>query len=60
MNQRGSQKSRSFDSAEVRFAQDDRSIFDRNIEDKALDADNSAEFLYGFGTLFESGVFFRS
>ena len=30
-------KSRSFDSAEVRFAQDDRSFVKRDIEDKMLE-----------------------
>ena len=57
MNQRGSPKSRSFGSAEVRFAQDDRFVSDMNIGDRILDADNSAEFLDRFGALFQCGVF---
>jgi len=31
-------KHRSFDSAEVRFAQDDRPFFDKNFGDKTLEA----------------------
>jgi hypothetical protein len=49
-----------FESAEVRVAQDDRSIFDRNIGDKTLDPDDVAQLLHGFRALFESRVFFRS